>query len=214
MIDLATIQYKHFNERDLEYPALIDFIKIHPDINTALDVGAHYSWYTYASDVKKLVPNYDGVDILPDEETKAIVNKYWKMNILDMPNVHYDLVFSISSIEHVGISTYKVNNYQQEQIKVFNKIMDLAKKYVFLTFPFGKEAFHDEEFANITEQQQWNFSKIAYDKRASLKRTFYFSEFPQGKKPWREVDIDFASEVEYKQELGTRCVCFLAIEKM
>ncbi|PWU04810.1 MAG: hypothetical protein C5B43_04195, partial [Verrucomicrobia bacterium] len=59
------------------------------------------------------------------------------------------------------------------------------------------------------------FKLYAVTHKTKLWQTrFYFSEFPQGKQLWKEVDIEVASNVEYKRELGTRCVCFLSIEKI
>ena len=209
-IDLNNITYRQWNERDLEHPALIDFIKSHPDIKTALDVGAHYSWYEYAQEVKTLIPNYDGVDILPDPKTEAIIDKYWQKNVLDMDG-KYDLVFCISSIEHSGISTYKSDNYRAERMRVFQKIVDLSKKYIFITFPFGQEALHEGEFANVTKEDLTNFINMVHP--GKYETHFYFSESPfVDKIPYTEVDLEFASNVEYKRELGTRCVCFLSIE--
>ncbi|MEK9207242.1 MAG: hypothetical protein AAB922_02090, partial [Patescibacteria group bacterium] len=110
MFDLSSVVYKEWNERDIECPALVGFITTHP-VTTMLDVGAHWSWSYYAPEVRKLVANYDAIDILPDPQTKEIVDKYMVRNVLDLDNVQYDLVACISTIEHAGISTYQVNDY-------------------------------------------------------------------------------------------------------
>jgi len=214
MLDLSKVVYTHWNERDLEIPALLEFIKDHPDIRTALDVGAHYSSHYYAKEAKKLLFHYAGIDILPDLETEKILDRYITGNVLEHHLTPYDLVFCISTIEHAGISTYKVENYKEEQTKVFMKILELAKKYVFITFPFGKEALHVGEFANITQEQLANFATLASEWGSKkMDVVFYYSEAPQQRQPYHPIDISLASGIEYKKELGTRCVCFLSVEK-
>lgn len=213
-MDINTIDYTYWNERDIEIPFLVDFIKNHPDIVSALDVGAHWSWSYYAPQVRKLVKTYDAVDILPDEQTARIVDSYTVGNVLDMKDVSYDLVFCISSLEHAGISTYHVDDYKEEQRKVFAKLFDLSKKYVYCSFPFGKEALHKGEFSNITEHQLKYFYNKVKDTIREWSIRFYFSEFPQGRKRYKEIGLHEAKDVEYVKELGNRCICFLEAEKI
>lgn len=197
-----------YNERDIEDPALISFVEKHKDIKSVLDVGACYSYATYANKLRALVKKYDGIDILPDQETEKILDKYIVDNVKNY-NKKYDLVSCISTIEHAGISTYKTADHVKERRLIFKKLLDLSKKYVFLTFPYGKESFHENEFANITSKDLQVFTKMC----SKVKTTFYFSEFPQGKIPFVEVEKEFANDVEYKRELGTRCVCIMEILK-
>ena len=201
---------KFNNERDIEIPAILEFINSYP-VNTLLDVGAHWSHAFYAPEVRKLVKNYDALDILPDPLTAKIVNKYWQKNVLDFNAGKYDMVISISSIEHAGITTYQVEDYKTEQLAVFCKILDLAKKYVLLTFPYGKEALHEGQFANITKEQLDKFIDRTLNTE-KIFMDFYFSESPViDKIPYRKVDKEFADNVEYLREQGTRCFCILHI---
>lgn len=199
---------KFNNERDIEIPAIIDFIKSHP-LLTLLDVGAHWSHAFYASQVRMLVDNYDAIDILPDPQTKAMVDKYIQGNVLDYNGGKYDLVTCISTIEHAGITTYKIDNYEDEQLRIFKKILDLSKKYILITFPFGQKALHEGQFANITKE---NLAKFLEGVNGLIKKKFYFSEFAPEGEPWIEVNEELASKVEYISEKGTRCICILTIE--
>lgn len=196
-----------YNERDIEYPALINFIKKH-NIKSILDVGAFYSYKTYAKELSELVDSYTAIDIDPDPITSSIVDKYYVGNVLDHKG-SYECISCISTIEHSGISSYKNENYISERFKVFKKLSDLSAKYIFLTFPYGKESFHENEFANITSEQLEIFTSFC----KKVNTIFYFSENPQGKVPFTVVDKSFADKVEYKRELGTRCVCIMEIEK-
>lgn len=200
----------NYNERDIEHPALIDFIKNHKDIKSILDVGAFYSYNTYANEVRPLVKNYCGVDILPDPITKKILDIYIVGNVMDQTG-SYDLVSCISTIEHSGVSTYHKKNYQKEQLEVFKKLLSLSKKYVFITFPFGLPAIHENEFANIDQKQLDSFIKLCGKANVSLK--FYFSSAPQQQIMFEKISEDEANKVEYIPELGTRCVCVMEVFK-
>lgn len=195
----------NYNERDIEHPAIIDFVKSHKDIETMLDVGAAYSYFTYANELRELLGIYDGIDILPDEKTAAILDNYFVGDVKDMTGGSYDLVACISTIEHSGISSYKSKDFVKERMQVFKKIVLLSKKYVFITFPYGLASFEDNEFANVTPGHLADFTKMC----KSVKTTFYFSEAPQQQIPFRKVEKVFADEVMYIKELGTRCVCIM-----
>ena len=200
----------NYNERDIEHPALINFVKEHADIKSVLDVGAHYSYNTYAPELRKLVKQYDGVDILPDPITAKIVDNYFVKNVKKLKG-EYDLVSCVSTIEHSGISTYTNANYKDEQKYVFLKLLNLSKKYVFLTFPYGLESFHEGEFANLTESQLDRFCE--YTEGMEVKTTFYYSPAPQQKEPFFEIDQELAATIPYVKELGTRCICVMEITK-
>ena len=76
-MNLKQIEYKYFNERDIEIPALIEFLKERIEkIDSLLDVGCHFS--QYAGKIRKLLPRndktYHGCDIILDENIEAIVD--------------------------------------------------------------------------------------------------------------------------------------------
>lgn len=196
-----------YNERDIEYPALIDFVQ-RKNIKSILDVGAFYSYKTYASELRKLVKTYHALDIDPDPITEKIVDKYFIKNVIDHDET-YECVSCISTIEHSGISSYKNDNYIKERFKIFAKLSKLYTKYLFITFPYGKESFHENEFANITPEQLDTFKSFC----TKVETKFYYSPNPQGKEPFQIVNKSFADTVEYIKELGTRCICIMEIEK-
>ncbi len=196
-----------YNERDIEGPALIEFVKSHTYIESLLDVGAFYSYKTYAKELALYLDRYHAIDIDPDPLTEEIVDAYIVGNVLDHKG-SYDCVSCISTIEHSGISSYK-SDYKKERIKVFKKLLELSNKYVFLTFPYGLESFHENEFANITKEQLDQFISLC----KNVTTTFYYSDNPQGKIPFTIISKSSASVVGYKKELGTRCICVMEIEK-
>lgn len=138
------------NERDVEVPDLLAFVERHR-VGSLLDVGAHWSHAHYARQLRRLVKVYHGVDILPDPQTAEILDAYHVGNVLDFDSPgSYDCVVSVSTLEHCGISTYRVDDYRGERDQVFEKCLSLARRHVWLSFPVGKPFFLPGEFANVT----------------------------------------------------------------
>jgi len=208
----------YFNERDVEIPCFLDSLQksvLTLDIKSLLDVGGHYSWYTYASKAKSILGSrvYDCVDILDDEKTRVIVDNYIVGNVLDIIKC-YDFVSCISTIEHSGISTYKVTNPQIEILRVFNHIARLASQVMFFTFPFGAPFIYPGEYTNITKEVLDNFCILADSHNfRNIKTQFFFNELPAQGYKWNEVSIEEAKIVEVDISKGTRCVCVLEARK-
>lgn len=210
MINLSTIKYSNFNERDVEVPMLLAVAQSWKgEVASILDVGACYSFFTYAKDLRKILEGvrYDGVDILPCEKTAAILDSYLQSNLADLDaEQKYDAVICISTIEHSGISSYKKLDYQKEQLGVFTKICDLALKKILLTFPFGSPGLFENEYANITKGLLQEFHSVAAAAGFSTACDFYYNEFPQGGKPWSEINIDSAAAVPLAKDKGVQCI--------
>lgn len=211
MINLDNLVYRHYNERDLEIPALLNLVK-DKQPRSFLDVGAHYSWHHYAQEVKALLPEgsrYSAVDILPCQKTAAIVDRYFEGDVCSIDLQPADFVACISTIEHCGLSTYKRLQPKLERDKVFLRLLRLTKSDLFLTFPVGLEHIFPNEYANIPEDQFLSWIRIAKDEGFSCRVDFYFNEFPQGKEKWHSIDLFNAFQKPMIKEKGTQCVCLL-----
>jgi len=211
LINLSTVNCQHKNERDLEIPALLNAVKNRLDnIKHLLDVGAHYSHAHYARPLKQILDDrtYTGVDILADDITSQIVDKYYVGNISDLDIQKHDFVSFISCIEHCGLSTYKVNDFRAEQYHIFRRIFSLANKYVLMTFPFGQDHIYPGEYANITTEMLTNFTSIANQQGFhTIEEEFYYNVFAPGGHPYIQIPRDLAADVPMKKEKGTQCVC-------
>lgn len=216
MIKLSDITRQHFNERDVEVPALMSFIKgtaSNTHISSILDVGAHYSYATYAPDVRNLLVSqqYTACDILDDPNTASIVDEYLIGNVAELSVPIHDLVTCISVIEHCGITTYKKDDIELEQYSIFDRLTSLAKKALFLTFPYGAPGVFPDQYSNIHEEMLSNFcTKWRNEKgsNANIELQFFYNEFsPQGK-PWSELSKEDASKIPLRVDLGlVQCVC-------
>lgn len=217
MITLQEITKTNFNERDVEVPAFIKFIKtstqLVPRCSSLLDVGAHYSYATYASDVKQLMSSgrYVACDILDDPNTARIVDEYLIGNVTDLELPTFDIVSCISVIEHCGITTYKKTNIELEQMSVFKRMADLAQRGLYLTFPYGLPGVFPGQYSNITANmidEFCNYWKTNKGPDAIIDLQFFYNEFsPQGK-PWIELTKEEASKIPLRVDLGlVQCVC-------
>jgi hypothetical protein len=209
MISIEDIEYIENNERDIEVPSLISLVQQYRP-KTFLDVGAHYSWYTYANPIKMIVEQYDGLDIIEDPKTAEVIDKYMVTNVTDfISSIKYDFVSCISVIEHSGISTYKTEDYRLERIKVFEKLVQLSRKYLYITFPYGAPGVVENQYANITKEDLSEFNNIATKYGFSFEPYFYFNEFPQGRMFWSAVSSSEASSIPLDVTKGVQCLCSL-----
>ena len=198
------------NERDLEVGELLKFIKKYKP-ESGLDVGAHWTWNSYAPDVRKLLKKYDGVDIAKDDLTERIVDLYYRGNITEINPQHYDLVFSISSIEHAGISTYKKADYTQERLKVFTTMYELANKYLFITCPFGEPMLIEGQYANITVHDLLKWQN-AINGGSILDCEFYYTKGQN--MPFLKCSPQEAAKVKFDETIGIpQCIAIIKAVK-
>lgn len=217
MIDLSDITKAYLNERDVEVPAFVSFIRsmltADPRITSLLDVGAHYSYATYAPKIRELLASrkYVACDILNDPDTAKIVDNYIVGNVTELTMTRFDLVSCISVIEHCGITTYKKDDIELEQLSVFKHMADLSQKGLYLTFPYGMPGIFPNQYSNIHLEMLDKFCeywRVTKGPDATVDLQFFYNEFsPQGK-PWKELSKDDASTIPLRADLGlVQCVC-------
>lgn len=200
--------------RDCENPSVIEFVKRHADIQSLLDVGAHHSWANYAPEIRKLVKQYDGIDILDDPETKKIVDTYYvgNANGIFLAPQSYDCVISVSTFEHAGISTYTAD-HEQEVMKLFETCMILSKKYVWLSFDIGQEYTYPGELSPITHDMFKKMKKIVSNFKVNQR--FFYTQGSQAGLPWYEhTKEEVAFKIPYIDFIGNQSIAVLEIEKL
>lgn len=208
MLDLSQITYKHLNSHDVEGPALCQFLRMFSGrIDSVLDVGADYSHAHYALDVRRLVKKYDAIDILLDPKVAAIVDRYYVGNVTTAALSHYDCVFSMSAIEHCGITTYKADSHREEQERVVAKIFQLSSRFVFLTFPYGLAGGHHGQYQNITPDVLLNLRGVAAKLGfLVLTEDFYYNPHSQQQRPWSLISKQEAGQVPYDPNVDVQCI--------
>lgn len=215
MIDLEKIEYRYYNNRDIEIPIVLQFLNdFGYGIYTLLDVGAHDSHASYAPMVAEFMkdrPAYHAIDILPDPITSQMVDQWFGGNFIEFDHEPYDCVISISAIEHAGITTYKDASPFAQRLKIIDNIFALSKKFVFITFPFGLPALSHEQYENITDDELQLFEKAAqvYD-FVPLFKEFFFNPFPQEKRKWISVTRAECAAVPYDPRIDQQTVACVA----
>ena len=199
-----------YNERDVELPALLNFVDKHKDkIKTALDVGCAGSLYLHS--LKKRIQVVNGIDLISYPTSEKILDNYWVGDAIRTPLEKHDLVVSISTMEHVGISPYKADNYLEEQDDFFRTVYLASSKFIFMSFPFGIGFLPVESFQNITNKQLSMF--LTTLESDSYQLAFYHNEQPAVGKKWVEISREEASRETYMIQYGVRTVCHLEVEK-
>ncbi len=200
----------YFTERDIEIPKLFEFIDKHSnEIVTVLDVGCYGS--QYLNQLRNYSFSVDGIDIGSREKEKEFLRNYFVGNFLKYPLEQYDLVVSVSTLEHAGILPHKVKDYVEEQYNFFKKIIDTSRKFTYVTFPYGVFCFHPESCANMTRERLNAFLKLLWN--FNYKLSFYYVDDPHAGFGWTEITQDAADKVELGHGIGVRCVCILEIKK-
>lgn len=213
------IEIKHRNERDVEIPILISVVEKNlAEITSLLDVGAHFTEFTYAPALSSLLADprrYFGIDFNPDPGSERFLDAYIVGNVMNLDGLPLDFVSCVSSLEHYGVKFAISEDWVSKRYAMFRKLCDLTKKFLFVTMPYGKDGMHEKEYANLTDEQLTMFCQIATCMNMVLEEVaFYFNEFPQQGKEWVELNNKEASLIPYDDSKGTRCVALLLFRKI
>ena len=196
---------KYKNERDVEIPCLIDFIKAHEDIEKALDVG--YARSEYGHEVAGLIEFFDGIDLRRDKKALLYLDDYFLGDFLEVALDPYDFVFSISTIEHYGVKQKPHNCPECQQKKMVKRMAFLARKYIFLSFPYGQLDFIEGDHVVYAFGSLGELCKSL--KEFDLKIRFFFNPDPRSDYKWFECTQIMADGVRHDPKLGVRCICII-----
>lgn len=203
------IVYTHYNDRDVETPALLQAVEEAMPLDSLVDVGAHHSCATYAPRLREILRDafYGAVDPYYCEETAKIADMFFRGNVLAIDaSSGYDFVACVSSIEHSGITTYKVEDYLLERRQVFAKLVCLTRKRLFISCPFGLPALYEGQYANVTDEDLDEWEGVTTRVRMKSEARFFYTKFAQGKEPWVEISREEARVVPMDKALGIQCV--------
>jgi hypothetical protein len=198
------------SERDIEIPKLFEFLDRHSDeIEEVLDVGCAGS--QYLEELKKKGKIVYGVDFIYGEKEDEILEDYTIGDFLDIRFKPYDLVICLSTLEHYGVKQNPDFDYTKLQLLFFKKLVSTAKKFLFVTFPYGVPGGHGGEFQNIPHSLLSMFLRVLGN--AKYKLSFYYNDFPQTGSGWLEISQKEADIIPYYSTIGVQCVCILEVEK-
>jgi hypothetical protein len=201
-------------DRDCEAVVLKEFITNLPSFESALDVGCHSSKDEggYAETIRAKVKRYDGIDIVADPRLSGFLDYQYvgNVNTFDF-TTKYDLVTCVSVIEHTGLSTYKADPLT-ERMGMFMKCLELAKEYMWISFPVGQEYTYPDQLSIITEKilKRWE----TLTNNFIVKKRFFYTQGAQAGHPWYEHrKRDVALKIPYLDYIGNQSICILEIDK-
>jgi hypothetical protein len=156
------------NERAVEVPIILEYLKSEMlQSKNVLEIGNVLSHY--------VVTNHD---ILDKYEVRSdVINQ----DIVDFnPKIKYDLILSISTLEHVGFD--EMPRDPNKIIYALNKIQNLLSEggEAIITLPLG---YNEKMDKMITE------NKIQFDEKYILKRIAFLK--------WIEIEWDEINEIKY-----------------
>ena len=198
-------EVKYRNERDVEIPLLLEFIRKHKDIEKALDVGCARS--VYLEKARELIKIFDCIDIEADQKASPFLDNYFLGDVIEKDLDIYDLVFAISVIEHYGVKQKPASCPLCSQKDMIKKLASLAKKYLFLSFPYGQPYTEPGEFIVISKDKLEYYLPALKD--FNLKIRYYINDNLQAESKWYEVDQFVADASIYDKKYGIRCVCIV-----
>lgn len=188
------------NERDVEVPAVLDFVRRHADKGrrrSLLDVGAHGSHATYAPAVRDLVSGqrYSAIDKIYDAVTQTIVDEWCTGDMITRPSwERFDAVMCVSVIEHVGIKPFRTDTWREERLLMFFSLLRSARFSVLVTAPFGSGTVTNE-YQCVSPDELATWSAIAGLLGFAVTPRFHLSTSPQGgAHMYREVKLSEAAE--------------------
>ena len=195
------------NERIIEVHDLLHFL-MGKRIKSILDVGAHGS--PYLKLLKQLSFDVTGVDI--HDDPNKVIDKFLVGNVLDVEVENHDLVTCISTIEHAGVSNYKVDDVAGEQARVFEKLVSLADKYLYITYPIGLAGEVEGQYTNITAKQHFRFTQFLDGWK--WRERFYYNMDPRtSANQWKEIEGPEARYIPLDKLFGVQSICIITAQK-
>ena len=212
MLKLNVFPTTRKTDRDCELPNLSDFLRAKKEtFSSFLDVGAHHSFDYYANEVRLYAKTYHGLDPSPDESVERIVDKYFVGDFLNINLEPYDFVLCLSTIEHVGMYPIIYSDRVVVRDLFFNKLLSLAKKYLWISFPVGEPYEIKNEMSIIPPDQCERWLDLIKGYKYNV--GFFYSEGPQAGYSWGISTKEKCYSQKYVDSVGNQSLCILEIEK-
>lgn len=199
-------------DRDCELPNLFEFLQKKKGLfSSVLDVGAHFSSGYYANEIRLLATTYHALDPNHDEAVERIADKYIVGDFLKTNLEKYDFVLCLSTIEHVGMYPVQYPDRKAARDLFFNKLLDTAKQYLWISFPVGQPYEIKNEMSIITPDQCESWLELVKNFKHEI--GFYYSQGPQAGFPWGISTKEKCYASQYIDSIGNQTLCILEIEK-
>jgi len=189
------------SERIVEVPMVLNYIPKKP--SRILDIGCRYSLLPIQ--LASLGHKVYGIDIYPYKRRHPNFH-FFRKDLRQSPfkSNFFDVVVSLSTIEHIGLGFYKERKDQEGDIKAVNEVRRILKPggAFLLTLPFGKHV-------------NSNWYRV-YDKKRILKLLSFFEPsvirvFAERDGSWLPVQISQAEKIDSTDKV--KAVAFVYAKK-
>lgn len=198
------------NERDVEIPLLLDWLTLYTcPGQSVLDVGCAQSFYL--AEVRKLPINLTGIDLLFQKDLVPYLDEYIVGNFLFEWLWSFDWVYSISTIEHIGVEYQPTKLYRELQVEAFAKMLELTKRGIFITFPYGEDALFAGYYYNGNKRLLDDYLDMA--RGCKINKQFISTPDPKNTKLWREIPQNLADKATNELSGGVNTICVLEVYK-
>lgn len=212
MLKLNAFPTTRKTDRDCELPNLFEFLQKNKGMfSSVLDVGAHFSSGYYANEVRLLTKTYHGLDPSRDEAVERIVDKYFTGDFLNTNLEPYDFILCLSTIEHVGMYPIQYPDRKATRDMFFNKLLSLAQKYLWISFPVGQPYEIKNEMSIIPPDQCESWLKLI--KNFNHEVGFFYSQGPQAGYSWEISTKERCYVNRYIDSVGNQTICIMEISK-
>lgn len=196
--DLFELPYEPFGPGDTERCIEIPWaVSCYDGEETVLDVGYVNSEDRYLSELTSLkIPHLYGIDMVR-KDVEGLTSVVGDVRKTDFPDYFFDLIFCISTIEHIGRDntiycdgrSKDDDNGDLHTMKELGRITKSGGKIV-ITAPYGE--FHDYGWFINYDEARWKLLKEASECRV-IGENFYIYN-----KGWRKTEKSLVKGVLYE----------------
>ncbi len=198
------------NERDIEIPLLFACLRGQIGLsNKLLDVGCMQSLYLPV--IRKMIGVIHGIDLLSDYENMKYLDKFFKEDFLTAELPSYDLIISVSAIEHIGVEYLPTPLYREYQMLTIQKIINLSKRALFLTFPYGEDIFVEGHYYQHNKKSLNEIKEML--KETEFEITFWSTSDRRKENNWHEIPQDLADKATNELSGGGNTICVIEAYK-
>ena len=193
-------------ERDIEIPLLLDFVKRNNnEYHNLLDVGCMQSLYLPL--IREYFGAIHGIDLLSDQGNMKYLDKFYLEDFVYAELPTFDVVISVSAIEHIGVEYLPTKLYREYQMVAVQKIIELTKKALFITFPYGEDIFVEGHYYQHNKKSLEEIKKMLQG--MDYKIAFWSTPDRTKKGSWREIPQSLADQATNELSGGVNTICVI-----
>ncbi|HUV42302.1 MAG TPA: hypothetical protein VMY36_00080 [Patescibacteria group bacterium] len=198
------------NERDPELLELERFLKnCRVTRDSILDIGP---WSEGSTKICSDYTHYlDTIDLVQREALGKMVKNQYVEDFLFFDLPQYDFVVCVSTLEHIGVTPIAMRDCREMELLAVKKMIGLAEKGVFLSFPYGEAILIKAKYNNIDRTMVKEMEKMA--RGFKFEKKFLSTATLSDPDSWQEVSQDEADKATNELSGGIKTICIISMLK-